>query len=308
MCKKWCYLTVIYLMIAMPILNASEMKDPADNSMGEALDVPKKDSVWVMNTLLGLKLTQVSFTNWATGGENALAFEASGIYTADYKRAKHIWQNRIELAYGINKSGTNGVKKTNDKIYLNSNYGYEITKNLYVSALFNFQTQFSKGYDYTAGNGIPVSKFMAPAYLALGPGVTWIPTKYFKATVSPATWRCTFVLDDSLSNAGAFGVAKGDKMLQEFGANVKLEVNYEFLKNMTVYSRIDFYSDYLRRPQNVDINWEVQLNMKINKWFAATFTTNLVYDDDVKIKQQDGTLGPRVQFKELLAVGCQYSF
>lgn len=77
---------------------------------------------------------------------------------------------------------------------------------------------------------------------------------------------------------------------------------------MTVYSRLDLYSDYLRKPQNVDVNWEVQLNMVINKWFSTTLTTNLVYDDDVLIGLSDGRRVKRVQFKELLGVGLQFNF
>ena len=73
------------------------------------------------------------------------------------------------------------------------------------------------------------------------------------------------------------------------GANLKGEAKYEFLKNMTVYSRLDLYSDYLHKPLNIDVNWEVQVNMIINKWFSTTLTTNLMYDDDVKIVQKDGT-------------------
>ena len=87
-----------------------------------------------------------------------------------------------------------------------------------------------------------------------------------------------------------------------------MESKYEFLKNMTVYSRLDLYSDYLRKPQNVDVNWEVQLNMVINKWFSTTLTTNLVYDDDVLIGLSDGRRVKRVQFKELLGVGLQFNF
>ena len=77
---------------------------------------------------------------------------------------------------------------------------------------------------------------------------------------------------------------------------------------MTLYSRLDLYSDYLRKPQNVDINWEVQINMVINKWFSTTLTTNMVYDDDVKITLSDGRKVKRVQFKELLGVGLQFNF
>ena len=77
---------------------------------------------------------------------------------------------------------------------------------------------------------------------------------------------------------------------------------------MNFYSRLDLYSDYLRKPQNVDVNWEVQLNMVINKWFSTTLTTNLVYDDDVLIGLSDGRRVKRVQFKELLGVGLQFNF
>ena len=268
----------------------------------------KKDSVWITNGYAGLKLTQVSFTNWATGGDNAFAFDLQGTYQADYKHNKHIWQNRIELSYGLNKTKSEITKKTSDKIYLNSNYGYEIYKRLYLSALLNFQSQFTRGYDYGVNPDVYVSQFMAPGYLMTGIGFTWIPNKFFTAVLSPAAWRGTFVLNDRLSDEGAYGVKLGKRLLSEFGANLKLEGRYEFLKNMTLYSRLDLYSDYLRKPQNVDINWEVQINMVINKWFSTTLTTNMVYDDDVKITLSDGRKVKRVQFKELLGVGLQFNF
>ncbi|CCY37910.1 putative uncharacterized protein [Tannerella sp. CAG:118] len=268
----------------------------------------KKDSVWITNGYAGLKLTQVSFTNWATGGDNAFAFDLQGTYQADYKHNKHIWQNRIELSYGLNKTKSEITKKTSDKIYLNSNYGYEIYKRLYLSALLNFQSQFTRGYDYGVNPDVYVSQFMAPGYLMTGIGFTWIPNKFFTAVLSPAAWRGTFVLNDRLSDEGAYGVKPGKRLLSEFGANLKLEGRYEFLKNMTLYSRLDLYSDYLRKPQNVDINWEVQINMVINKWFSTTLTTNMVYDDDVKITLSDGRKVKRVQFKELLGVGLQFNF
>ena len=272
------------------------------------INAETKDSLWTTSGYAGLKLTQVSFTNWATGGDNAFAFDLQGTYQADYKHNRHVWKNRLELAYGLNKTKGDGLKKTSDKIYLNSNYGYEIYKNLYASAILNFQSQFTRGYDYAISRDISVSEFMSPGYLMTGFGVTWRPNKYFTAVFSPVAWRGTFVLNKRLSDEGAFGVKPGKNLLSELGANLKLESKYEFLKNMTVYSRLDLYSDYLRKPQNVDVNWEVQLNMVINKWFSTTLTTNLVYDDDVLIGLSDGRRVKRVQFKELLGVGLQFNF
>lgn len=268
----------------------------------------KEASPWTREGYAGLKLTQVSLTNWAAGGDNSVAFDLQGAYQANYKKGKHLWNNRLELAYGLNKTGEDGVRKANDKIYLNSNYGYSIAKSWYASAFATFQTQFSPGYDYKVNKDISVSEFMSPAYLTTGLGFTYEPNKIFTVVLSPASWRGTFVLNDRLSDEGAYGVDPGKHLLSSFGANLKGEVRYEFMKNMTVYSRLDLYSDYLDKPQNVDVNWEVQINMAINKWFSTTLTTNLMYDDDVKIAQKDGTKGPRVQFKEILGVGLQINF
>lgn len=265
-------------------------------------------SPWTREGNLGLKLTQVSLTNWAAGGDNSVAFDFQGAYQANYKKGKHLWNNRLELAYVLNRTGEDGTKKANDKIYLNSNYGYSIAKSWYASAFATFQTQFSPGYDYSISKDISVSEFMSPAYLTTGLGFTYEPNKIFTVVLSPASWRGTFVLNDRLSDEGAYGVDPGKHLLSSFGANLKGEVRYEFMKNMTVYSRLDLYSDYLHKPQNIDVNWEVQINMAINKWFSTTLTTNLVYDDDVKIAQKDGTKGPRVQFKEILGVGLQFNF
>lgn len=268
----------------------------------------KEASPWTREGYAGVKLTQVSLTNWAAGGDNSVAFDLQGAYQANYKKGKHLWNNRLELAYGLNKTGEDGVRKANDKIYLNSNYGYSIAKSWYASAFTTFQTQFSPGYDYKVNKDISVSEFMSPAYLTTGLGFTYEPNKIFTVVLSPASWRGTFVLNDRLSDEGAYGVDPGKHLLSSFGANLKGEVRYEFMKNMTVYSRLDLYSDYLDKPQNVDVNWEVQINMAINKWFSTTLTTNMVYDDDIKIVQKDGSKGSRLQFKEVLGVGVQFNF
>ena len=267
-----------------------------------------RDSAWTKGGNIGLKLSQASFTNWATGGNNAFAFDLQGMYSADYKYNKHLWTNRAELAFGMTKTKADGTRKTSDKIYANSNYGYLVAKDLYVSGFVNFQTQSAFGYNYTGTENIYMSKFMAPGYLMTGAGITWTPNKYFTAVVAPATWRGTFVLSDVLSDRGAYGVDLGKHLLSEFGANLKLEGKYDIMKNINIYSRLDLFSNYLRNPQNIDVNWEVQLTMTINKWFSANLTTNLVYDDDITILLEDGRESKRIQFREVLGVGLQYNF
>lgn len=275
---------------------------------GRAAEEVKKDSNWVLKGVAGVNLTQVSLSNWSAGGEDAIGFDAHFAYSADYKKKKHLWQNRIELAYGLNRTETDGSKKTNDKIYFSSTYGYELAKSLYFSGMVNFNSQFAKGYDYKAEPKVLISRFMSPGYVIGGIGLTWNPKKYFTATFSAISYRGTFVCSDQLSAEGAFGVKPGKHLFSEMGGNLKLEVNYEFLKNMSVYSRADFFSNYQEDPQHVDVRWDVMINMKVNKWFSANIATNMIYDNDTKIAQKDGTKGPRLQFKETLGIGFQVNF
>ncbi|MDL2283114.1 DUF3078 domain-containing protein [Odoribacter sp. OttesenSCG-928-G04] len=267
-----------------------------------------RDSSWVRKGIINANLSQSSLSNWSAGGESAVGLESMLAYDINYKKGNQLWNNRFEFAYGLNYTDNNGTRKTNDKIYVSSTYGYQVVKNLYASALLSFQSQFAKGYNYDVNDINYISRFLSPGYLTVGAGATWTPKPYFTATISPATWRGTFVRDDSLANIGAYGVDEGDHLLSEFGANVKMEVTYEFLKNMTIYSRLNLYSNYLEDTKNVDVAWDVILNMKINSWFSASITTNLIYDNDQKIEQKDGTLSPKVQFKEVLGVGLHFSF
>ena len=47
-------------------------------------------SPWTTEGFAGLKLTQVSLTNWSAGGDNSVAFDLQGTYQANYKKGKHI--------------------------------------------------------------------------------------------------------------------------------------------------------------------------------------------------------------------------
>ncbi len=262
---------------------------------------------WSHKGATGLNLSQVSLTNWSAGGEPSVAFDVSLAYSLDYKKGKSLWNNRLELAYGLSNTGSLGTRKTNDKIYLASTYGYRIAKSWYASATVNFNSQFANGYNYSTTPSTLISQFMAPGYLTTGVGFTWTPKKWFTATFAPAAWRGTFVLDDALSDAGAYGVKKGENLLTEFGANAVGELKYEFLPNMTVYSRLTLYSNYLENGQNVDVNWDTQLVMKINKWFSANAGVTMIYDDDTKFLKDERMMS-LLQLKQLLGVGLLFNF
>ena len=265
-------------------------------------------SVWKVKSLYSLSGTQSSFVNWNSGGRNNISLIGNISASADYNKDKWNWSSDVTLAFGgIKYLDGNGVdlQKTDDKIDLSSIVGMRISKRFLISINSGFKTQFADGFTYP-NDSIAVSKFMAPGYLNLALGTDYIKDGNFSVFGSPFAAKTTFVLDDSLSQIGAFGVDKGERVRYEFGAFVKLKWNAKLMKNISMKSKIELFSNYLNNPENIDINASVAFVFRVNSLFSATAQWNLVYDDDINIRDRNGNFGPRTQFKSVLGIGISY--
>jgi len=179
------------------------------------------------------------------------------------------------------------------------------------------------GYNYPDVTNT-ISDLFAPAYLLTALGMDYKPNPNFSAFLAPLAAKFTFVNDDVLSAAGAFGVAPGEKSKSELGGYLraiytKNDFTQEFLKGISLTTKIDLFSNYAENPQNIDVTWENLVAMKINKYISVSLNTVLIYDDNIKIavdRNDDGTIdageiatpGSRVQFKEIFGVGFSYNF
>ncbi|MBP6978783.1 MAG: DUF3078 domain-containing protein [Bacteroidales bacterium] len=262
---------------------------------------------WKNGGKFALNFSQSSLTNWAPGGQNSLALNSFLNYFADFAKGKSLWENRLDLAYGLLKEGDNDIRKSDDKIDLSSKYGMQATKKLYYAALLGFKSQFSKGYNYP-NDSMVISRFLAPGYLSIGLGMDWKPVDYFSFYLSPATARWIIVTDEDLSDIGAYGVDIGDKVRTEVGAMARLEFLKDIVKNVNLKSKLELFSNYLDQPQNVDVYWDNMFVMTINKYLSASLNLTLAYDDNLRIMDKDGKTGPRTQFKEVFGIGFTYGF
>ena len=266
---------------------------------------------WSMGGDGSLTFSQVSFENWAAGGENSYSLNGMIGLHANYKEGRTTWENSLDLGYGIIKQSGRGVRKSDDKLDLTSKYGYKSSSNWYYTGSFNFRTQFDKGYKYDedAGTKRKISNFMAPAYTLISLGMDYKPSDAFSLMISPVTGKTTFVLDDTLSSRGAFGVKKGNKVRNEFGGFVKISYLQDIWEDVTLNTKLELFSNYLKEPENVDVNWEVKLTMKVNEYLSANFNTQLIYDDNINYVNAEGIeKGPRIQFKEVFGAGLSYKF
>ena len=268
-------------------------------------------SLWKTDGTTTLNFSQVSFENWAAGGENSYSFNGMFNFSANYKKERTSWDNSLDVGYGIIKQGGRDVRKSDDKLEFTSKYGYKSSSDWYYSGAFSFKTQFDKGYNYDedAGTKKQISDFMAPAYILLSLGMDYKPSDHFTLLLSPLTGKTTFVLDDSLSSSGSFGVEPGEKIRSEFGVFVKVGYKQEIWENVKLNTKLELFSNYFEEPQNIDVNWDVLISMKINEYLSANLNTQIIYDDDINYVDDEGNKhGPRIQFKEVFGVGFSYNF
>jgi hypothetical protein len=289
------------------------------DALAEALELDQ-DSVWDIGGTLGLNFNQSYFSNWAAGGQNSISATALTSFYANYKRGRNSWVNTLDMAYGLIAQNAQDPIKTDDRFDFTSKYGYQSgSEDWYYSALFNFRTQFDEGFEIEDGIeiGQPISDLLAPAYSILAVGADYKPNDKFSAFLSPVTTKVTIVTIDRL--ATEYGVDEGENVRFEIGAFVKLSYKDDIFENVNLDTRIDLFSNYAENPENVDVNWETLITMKVNSWLSATLTTQLIYDDDILIGGEDAVTdengeeltpavegGPRTQFREVFALGLSF--
>jgi len=281
----------------------------------DALKKQNTDTIdgWQTGGVISVNFTQTSLTNWSAGGENSLSLNGVVSVFANYIKGNSSLENTLDLGYGFLKSGDEDVRKTDDKIDFTSKYGRKASKSWYYAGLLNFKSQFTAGFNFP-DDSTKISNFLAPAYVLGAIGMDYKPNKYFTAFISPVTMRATIVNDQTLSDEGAFGVNPGENVRTEYGGYLRGIFKKDIMKNINLQTKLELFSNYTEDPDHIDVNWEMLIALKVNKFISATISTQLLYDHDILIgldNNDDGVIdgaGRRAQFKEVLGIGLTYKF
>jgi len=278
--------TILFVFLALQLSVFSQKKQDS---------IPKK---WKITGKATFLFNQSSFTNWKSGGENTIAGNLGLNYDFNYKNNHWNWDNRIIADYGLSYTNNNRYRKTNDLFQYNSLLGYKTQKHWFLSFYANFKTQFTRGYDYKkkTDHKIAVSDFFAPAYLSFGPGILWKKSDKAKINIAPATTRFTFVSDEF---SGKYGVEKGKNVKFSLGFNLSAYFKFEVMKNIMMENIFSLYSDYLNKPENIDIDYQTNFNIKVNKLVTMSLKLHTIIDDNASSK---------VQFSEIFGFGIAYTF
>jgi hypothetical protein len=291
-------------------------KPGADAEDNQDEEKEKKPSYWTSVGQATLGFSQISLSNWAAGGHESQSFNSRFNYRLNYRTPgnRTTWENIVDLRYGLINQKDRQTIKSDDLIDLSSKFGIRASENWAYSSLVSFRTQFAPGYRRPADT-VKISDFMAPAYLNISVGMDHKFDNNIQFYLSPLAGRITYVLDEDLSNAGAFGVEPGEHKRYEFGGLLRALFRAELIENITAQSKLELFSNYLEKPQNMTVDFDTRINMRINQYISANLDIHMRYDENAIIRIDttgdgnfDTTLPPRVQVKQVFGLQLSYSF
>lgn len=309
MTKKLLFLAIIAVMPLVLSAQEEKLKDSVQNG-------------WKTSGNVSLLFNQAAFNHeWTGGGTSNYSGNLALTYDFNYRKGIISWDNRFLLDYGISKNKDDKYsKKTNDRLELNSILGRQIKEsNWYYSLLFNFKTQMAKGYTFNKDleQSDPAyrtekNRFMSPGYIQFGPGILWKKSDNFYVNMAPATAKFVIVdneftkVDESIPGAleaynkkKYYGIDANKSMRFEFGASVSGYAKFKVMENISVENILNLYSNYLEDPQNVDVDYTMNLVMNVNKYITTNFTFQAIYDDNA---------ANGFQIREALGVGVTFGF
>lgn len=254
--------------------------------------------IWTKKGNFSLLFNQSAYNKqWLGGGTSNIAGNFGLNYDFNYKKGDVVWDNKFIAAYGLTKiKGDEKIAKTDDRLELNSLWGKRAKGEWYYSVFFNFKTQMDAGYDK---NDVRLSHFFSPAYFQFGPGMWWKKSNNLSVNFSPATAKLILVHGHFTEFGSSFGVLQGDTSRFEFGASISGYYKIHLMTNVSIENRLNLYSNYLEKPQNVDVDYQMNVIMKINKYLSANIAVQAIYDDN-SIKA--------VQVREVFGLGINYGF
>ncbi|MCQ2317611.1 MAG: DUF3078 domain-containing protein [Bacteroidales bacterium] len=282
---------------------------------------------------IGFTINQLAVTHWAAGGESNASGKINANFKHTLKRRKFSYMTTGIFAYGISGyAKSKRIEKTEDRFELATTISNNNQKHLTFTSITTLKTQFTNGYAYP-NDSVPISRFFAPAYLTISMGYTYTINKYLSVFMSPMAGKMTFVMDQELADKGAFGVeagywniiegdstwVSGKKFFAELGINILVSYSQQFDKNISIFSTLNLYNNYLDANRsnrwNIDIDWETGIKFLITKRISTILNIHMIYDDNIKFAVTEIENGvevtkerPTLQFKESLGITFLFNF
>lgn len=322
MLNKYAYTLLLSFAFFFSATMANAQNDDAARLSSISATPPDSLEGWVTGGGLGFDLGNILVINPQPGsGQNRIGLGGATSVFARYKQDRFSWNNVGSLNFAIQKIGSGVLpfgeqikipyEKSLDDLRFNSSAAYQIEEGSKwaYAADFKLNTQLTPSYRGDDGKIylkeiiVPdnlvttlYSKIFAPAKFNLGVGMQYKPNDNFLLYYSPLTAELIYISDQGIANLGVHGTDLEDEDIPGIyqqsrlglGSNLKAQYTRKALNERLTYaSTLSFFSNYLKNPQNVDMEWSNEFAFEIYKGFNLSLATNLAYDDDIKSNVTD---------------------
>ena len=260
-------------------------------------DTEESKPNWTKKGVITFLVNQSSFENWIAGGISNVSGTLGLNYDFNYQKNDWTWENKLIANFGLTKIKNQDTQKSSDLLEWNSVVGKKAKGYWYYSMFLNFKTQFADDLDKDTKGP---TQFLSPGYFQFGPGMLWKKSDNFKVNIAPATSRL-IVVDKNLTepNEAYFGVEEGKTTRYELGASIGAYYKFNVMENISMENILNLYSNYLEDPQNVDLDYTMNMIMKINKFISANLSYQTIYDDNAF---------RGLQTRQVFGIGVNYIF
>lgn len=273
-------------------------------------------SPWTWNGSVEATVSQVSYRNWAAGGDYSYMLGLNS--SIDPQWSDSLW-SFVGSWYGefaVYKRKSQPFQKTNDELELDMKGGRRLVSFVHAVLFVDLQSQFWPGYtDYT-GPWILQSAFMSPGYLNNGAGIDFrFDSLGLSVVLSAISSKQTFVLDNRIDPT-QYGVDAGKRVHSEFGAYARITYAANIISNFSVNSRAILFQNYQKRF-GPDLALTAELDYAITSIVKLYARVKMLNDDDIRISIYQNLsgnqntfagVGPRLQIATDLGVALNLNF
>ena len=299
--KKILFSVLLYVACNSIYGQATEKVLLKKNEEAVAKLLESKPNGWVRKGTFSFLANQATFNNWLAGGQSNVSGNIGVNYDFNYKKDSWNWDNKIIASYGLTKIKDQEMQKSDDRFIYNSLLGKKISGNWYFSAFLNTITQFDSGFE----KGVKTSHFFSPAFFQFGPGLLWKKSDNLKLNFAPVTSKLIVVNSKFTQTSSSFGVEQGKTTRYEMGAAINGYYKFNLATNVNVENILNLYSNYLDSPQNIDVDYTLNVTMKINKYLSTNFILQTLFDDNANAAGLDYA---KVQTRQVIGLGVNYGF
>ncbi len=306
MYKKNLFVVVLLTCFTLS-LSAQKVLDAKDNVKEMAKAKEAKEG-WTKIGGFGADFSWLSLIHPRSGsGDARFGFGGLLNYSANLVKDKLIWDNRLGLQLSVVQVGNTALTKATDVLQFTSQAGKQIgTGKWYAAGLFDLQSQFiptygknfltakpkgeTKTYELTGG-------LFSPATIRFAPGVIYKPNPNLTVLYSPVALKAIVVSNLKLAKTGNFfpldPLKPNKKADFQVGSELRFDYINKFLDGKISYAgTLDLYSNYLRDPQNIDVEFYNSLDFFIVKNFSINFKSDWFYDHDILVFKDNDSVKP----------------